>query len=353
MRTKKLPGPDSDSQYSGLTFYKKGGMGEIYLANDTINKIKVAIKVIPAEDADELDLLKTEGELTRKFIHENIVRTHHWSTIIEQTMTYLYFVMDYQPSGSLGDLLNRNVPIELHKAIGYMLNISDGLEYAHKYTIHRDLKPENILLSDSEVLKICDFGIAKLVDSKTRTRTFKGAGTLPYMAPECWMFDSNTPLMDMYSLGIIFYEILTLERPFNGRTEHEYKELHLFSPLPELSVKRNDLPIRLIEMIKKMTNKRVQDRYKSMSDVIKVLKEINENQHNPLKSDPLLIKAHEKVSELKRSELEIKKAEDKMQTVEKFITYSKNSLIERFIQRINSLNNQLVFGSGELQPQNR
>lgn len=343
MNIEHLRGHKANNQYQKIDFFRKGGMGEIYTATDMISGSKKAIKIVPIENEEEFKLLNSEFELASSLKHKNIVATEYFDEFESKNVKYIYCVMPFNNNGSLRDFLSsKNDIIDLKEAIKLMIGLANGLENAHQKVIHRDLKPENILLDENGNLQICDFGLAKLIDVKTRTRTFKGSGTLPYMAPECWMFDSNTKAMDIYSLGIIFYEILTLQQPFNGITEHEYRDKHLYEQLPNISDRRVDSPIRLIEMISKMTNKRPQERYSSMSEIINILEQVNNTGgENENAIDSLLKKANQKISATQKQELERKKEKEKIDNELKFLDFSITSLFDKFQNRINELNNSL------------
>jgi len=188
-------------------------MGDLYTAADTSNgNGVVAIKIIKLTDPIYEQLLQEEFVIARKFNHPNIIVTHYYNEFSDNTGKYFYSVMEYMSNGSLHYLISEAsgfFPID--DCIFYMRSLLAGLIEAHRDIVHRDLKPNNILIGENDILKLCDFGIAKLVDAETRTKTFKGAGTYPYMAPECWTGNANTKAMDIYSLGIIFFEILTLK----------------------------------------------------------------------------------------------------------------------------------------------
>ena len=205
MNLKSLKGPISDSQYQEINFFRKGGMGEIYSTIDLEAGIKKAIKIVPIQNDEEYGLLKTEFDISMSLRHKNVIKTEFFHEFQEAGVKYIYCVMPFYENGSLREFfLKQKEKLSIKESLKLLIEISEGLEYAHSKVIHRDLKPENILIGDNSELQICDFGLAKLIDAKTRTRTFKGSGTLPYMAPECWVFDSNTISMDIYSLGIIF-----------------------------------------------------------------------------------------------------------------------------------------------------
>jgi eukaryotic-like serine/threonine-protein kinase len=337
-------GTKSDNQYQNIDFYRKGGMGEVYSAIDIISNQKKAIKLIPIGNKEEYDLLKTEFDISVSLKHKNIVNSDYYGEWKYKGTQYLYCVMDFYENGNFRDFLNsQSQEISPSIALKFMLDIAQGIEYAHTKVIHRDLKPENILLDDKQNLLICDFGLAKLIDAKTRTRTFKGSGTLPYMSPECWMLDSNTTLMDIYSMGILYFEILALRMPFTGKSELEFRDKHLYEQLPDLSIIRMDLPFRLTEMIYKMTNKRPSERYGSASDIVHIIMELSQDidYKKESKLDSLLQKANQKISTTQQQELERHKQQDLIDTKQKFIDYSINTLFDLFIKRTKELNQSL------------
>lgn len=339
-----LKGPISETQYKEINYYRKGGMGEIYIAVDTITSEKRAIKLIQVSDDEEFQLLIEEFKISTSLKHENIIETYYFGEYTNKGVRFIYSVMNFNELGSLRDKLNsQSVQFEFSYALKLMLDIALGLEFAHSKVIHRDLKPENILIANNHALQICDFGLAKLVDAKTRSRSFKGSGTLPYMSPECWKFDSNTILMDIYSLGIIFYEIATLKRPFMGKTDLDYRDKHLFELLPDIKKERTDLPIRFIELINKMTNKRPQDRYSSMSLIVNVINELNQDLQfkKDSKIDILLEKANQKISNTTKQELELQRTKDEKESKLRFMQFSIYSLFDQFIERVDIINQNL------------
>jgi len=339
-----LKGPQSEKQYKNISLYRRGGMGEVYSAIDANSKKRKAIKLIPMGDEEEYKLLRTEFEISVSLKHKNIVNTDYFGEFYDSGTHYLYCVMDFYENGNLRDYLNsQSQMIPQNVVLKLMSDIAKGVEFAHLKVIHRDLKPENILLNNDQNLLICDFGLAKLIDAKTRTRTFKGFGTLPYMSPECWMLDSNTTLMDIYSMGIIFYELSVLKLPFTGTSELEFREKHLYEQLPDITNLRVDLPIRLSEMIAKMASKRPKDRYNSATEIVQVLKDISKNIENKKESklDSLLQKANQKVTLSNQKELERLKHQEILDNKLKFIDYSIKSLFEIFEKKVKELNEQL------------
>ncbi|MDO3642632.1 serine/threonine-protein kinase [Mucilaginibacter sp. L3T2-6] len=337
-----LPGPVFEQQYQNLIFHRKGGMGEIFLADDVVNKQKVAIKIIAVNDASERELLKQEFEISLKLKHEHVVETFYVANFCLNDTEFVYAAMEFIQTGNFRETLRKSSKIELRDSVSYMRQLAVGLSYAHKFAIHRDLKPENVL-NDNGRLLICDFGLSKYVDSKTRSRTLKGSGTVPYMAPETWTFDHNSKAMDFYSLGIMYFEILALERPFKGPSESDYKDQHLFQSLPPLSNYRSDIPVRLVEMIHKLTSKRAVDRYQNAEELITILDSISTSEPS-LKAKSLtnvLLKAQQKVTEIDQKTLQLEKEQKLRHEKAQLINFSKRQLLEKFINRINELNTEL------------
>jgi serine/threonine protein kinase len=344
MNIKQLAGPKSNEQYKNLTYFRRGGMGgEIYLADDVVDNRKVAIKIIQIDYDDDRELLLQEFKIALGLKNINIIETFYYSQVQVSNENYFYASMEYVSGGNFRDLLKSQTSyFEINVAINFMLQIAHGLQYAHDFAIHRDLKPENILVDNNRLL-ICDFGLSKYVDSKTRSRTFKGAGTIPYMAPETWTFDANSKAMDMYSLGIIFFEILTLTWPFPGPSENDFKSQHLFNSLPSIRKIRSDIPLRLEEMINRLCNKRPSERYKNVAEVVHVLESCISD--NPSKSNEpslgILLKAQQKISDINQQKLDLEKKQKIASEKIEYLNFSINALFEKYISRIDELNAEL------------
>ena len=346
MRVENIKGPDQENQYIDLEFKHKGGMGEIYLAKDVFNNKTVAIKIIPIENSDEKKLFESEMSIAIKLKHPNIIPTYYKSTFNHDGIDYLYCVMDYYTEGNFRKVIANNkssgelIPIDT--CLKYFIDMCKALEYAHKSIIHRDLKPENMLLSNGEIL-LCDFGLAKIVNTKTRSNSFKGAGTYPYMAPECWTFDSNSFEMDIYSLGIIFFEVLTLNRPFNGANYDEFKEKHLYDQLPEMSNYRHDVPVALNELILAMTSKRKTDRKIYATEIKNKLVEltIKDNSADNDNMDRLLKLAQSRISEKEKVELDISREEKNTDEKRKQLNFSIKELYSQINNEVSKLNKKL------------
>jgi serine/threonine protein kinase len=221
-------------------------------------------------DNEKIIAFNHEVEAARTIDHPHVVRIVYVN--IDPKSPYL--VMEYVEGGSLRKLLNglvsshQQLSLEIIKE--WMGQLIDGIEAINEKVIHRDLRPENILVS-SEGLKISDFGISKLVDAATRTHTFKGMGPIRHMAPEGWKNEKNTIQMDMYSLGIVFFELCSLTYPYeikdtDGLDFQPYQDMHLFGAPKDIRSLRPDLPISIAQFITRMMAKRAIDRFQSWSD---------------------------------------------------------------------------------------
>jgi serine/threonine protein kinase len=223
-----------------------GGMGQVYLADDKILRIPVAIKVlreILSRDPGSVQRLKKEAKLAIQLSHPNIVRVHDY----HETDIVRFLVMEYIDGETLAHRVARENLLVESEVRRIALAICSGLEYAHeKRIIHRDLKPGNLLLGKDGSIKIADFGIARVCrDSMSRLTSQLDSGTLIYMSPEQLMGES-TERSDIYSLGVVLYELLSGEVPFHsGDIQAQIRE-KIPRPLPGISREMNELVLRCL-----------------------------------------------------------------------------------------------------------
>jgi len=216
-----------------------------------------------------------------------------------------------------------------------------GIKAINEVLVHRDIKPDNILFSKN-ILKIGDFGLSKVVSEATRNYTFKGINHILYCAPEAWRTEANTPAMDMYSMGIVFYEIATLNRPYHiedrGDIVDAWKNAHLMQlPIDPKSF-NPALPIEVVQAILKMLSKRPEERYNSWDDIISRLHFHDQLSNSNPRINQLVEKAldsHRKAEEARLlAEKESKRKEENAYTVsycfEKDIVNSIEDLIKNF-----------------------
>ncbi len=207
------------NRYQVLEKLGEGGMGRVYKALDLELDRAVALKTIRTEKGrgpEVLKRFKQELVLARKITHKNVVRIYDLG---EAEGGVKFFTMELVEGKSLRDLLNEKKTFSTKEAISFMKQMLSGLAEAHSQgVVHRDLKPQNIMVDESGVLRIMDFGIARTADTATLTGTGEMMGTPDYISPEQVKGDTTTAQSDLYSTGIILYELLTGDVPFKGDT---------------------------------------------------------------------------------------------------------------------------------------
>jgi serine/threonine-protein kinase len=217
----------------------QGGMALVYKAQDRVLGRPVAIKVLRPEytgDANLVERFQREARAAANLVYPNIVAVHD----VGQEADRYYIVMEYVPGPTLKDVIRQRAPLPVEFALKVAEQVCAALEYAHRHNvIHRDIKPQNILLSeDEEVVKVTDFGIAKsTLDPETTTERL-ALGTVKYISPEQARGVQVVPQSDLYSLGVVLYEMLTGEQPFDGETPVSIAHHHVESrprPLRQLN----------------------------------------------------------------------------------------------------------------------
>jgi len=231
-----------------------GGMGEVYRAHDERLDRDVAIKVLPAEVSDDPDRLarfEREAKAVAALNHPNIVTLH----TIEEADGHRFITMEYVTGHTLAELIPRD-GMALTRVLETAIPLAGALAAAHeKGVIHRDLKPSNVMVDDEGRVKILDFGLAKLrpepsstdgseVMTETLTREGHVMGTLPYMPPEQLRGERVDARADLYSFGVMLYEMATGDRPFAGDTSADLASAILMDTPRPLEELRPDLPWR-------------------------------------------------------------------------------------------------------------
>jgi len=257
-----------NSRYTITGRIGKGGMGVVYRAADTQTGQEVAVKVLSSDlspDPDMLERFRREGEALRQLRHPNIVGFVDMFPYEGQHV----IVMEYVPAGSLHGLVKREGPLPLDRARRLALELCDALTRAHHLNvIHRDIKPENILIADDGTPKLTDFGLARLIGEGTRlTGTGTLLGTPYYMSPEAWEGRPLDAQADIWSLGVVLYEVLTGQVPFGGETLAAVMNKVLTAPLPDLAAMRSDVPDGLVQIVRQMLIRDKVQRYQSIREV--------------------------------------------------------------------------------------
>ena len=254
-------GQKINDRYEIIKSIGEGGMANVYLAYDTILDRNVAIKVLRGDLANDEKFVRRfqrEALSASSLSHPNIVAMYD---VGEDDGLY-YIVMEYVEGKTLKQLLKKRGSLTLSEAIDIMLQLTDGMAHAHdSYIVHRDLKPQNIMIQDDGQIKITDFGIAMALNSTQLTQTNSVMGSVHYLPPEQAAGKGTTIKSDIYSMGIIFYELLTGELPFKGDSAVEIALKQMKEPLPDVHKLNNDIPQSIENIILKSTAKNPKNRY--------------------------------------------------------------------------------------------
>lgn len=267
-----MKGQKINDRYQIIKTIGEGGMANVYLAYDTILDRNVAVKVLRGDLATDEKFVRRfqrEALSASSLSHPNIVEVYD---VGEDNGSY-YIVMEYIEGKHLKQLLKKRGALTLTEVVDIMLQVTDGMSAAHdSYIIHRDIKPQNIMILENGLIKITDFGIAMALNSTQLTQTNSVMGSVHYLPPEQASGKGATIQSDVYSMGILMYELLTGELPFRGDNAVEIALKHIKEPFPSVREKVANIPQSIENIIMKSTAKNVKNRYadaKEMHDDLK------------------------------------------------------------------------------------
>lgn len=269
----------------------EGGMGMVYLAEDTRLGRNVAIKFLPehiAGDSESRERFVNEAKAAAALNHPNIAQIY----AIENSEDAQFIVMEYVDGTELIEAI-RESPLHPEVAIDYATQIANGLQTAHeKGIIHRDIKPANIMITGDGQVKIMDFGLAKMADAALKTRQGTTLGTVAYMSPEQAQGMTVDYRTDIWSLGVVFYQMIAGKAPFEG----DYEQVLIYAILNEspekLAETRPEIPAETDALIEKALAKNPADRFATMAEMIAALNAIQAKpgkragKSKPPKEDP-------------------------------------------------------------------
>ncbi|MDD5676124.1 MAG: serine/threonine-protein kinase [Chitinivibrionales bacterium] len=280
--------PKSIGKFKIVGKLGKGGMGDIYKAIQPPNDRMVALKVLPPQFSRDDEFSKRfaiEGKAISLLQHQNIVTLYESG----EADGYSFFAMQYVEGEDLGKRIFRSKAMPVDDIVDISKQICRGLRYAHaKNVVHRDIKPQNILIDKNNTVRISDFGIAKIYAHEGITMTGMAVGTPEYMSPEQAEGVELDAQTDIYSLGILMYEMITKKPPFTGNNPVAiaYKQVHE-NPAPP-STRRKDIPKRLELIVLKALKKNKEERYRTVEEMLEHLDsvDINELVDSPTSSLP-------------------------------------------------------------------
>lgn len=249
----------------------EGGMGRVYKATDTVLGRQVAIKSLNISLTNQpsfLERFKNEAKTLARLAHPNIAILYNY---LKEGNDY-YMVMEYVEGENLDELTKRNKTLPCEVIVPLMVQALEGLEHAHKKDVlHRDIKPANLMLTPENVVKLMDFGIAKVSDTAKLTQASRVIGTLEFLAPELIEGEAPSPASDIYAAGVTMYEMLTGKLPFNGKSDYMLMQ-EIVKEKPAAPVNFNaNTPEALSNIILKALEKKPVDRFESAAAFSKEL----------------------------------------------------------------------------------
>jgi len=264
-----------------------GGMSTVYRAFDTVLERQVAIKLMHREiasDSDQLERFRREARAVAQLNHPHIV------TVIDAgegappddqigsahpAVSTPYIVFEYVEGETLKDRIRRHGRLPVQEAIAYAIEIARALGVAHDHGIvHRDVKPQNVLVDDEGSAKVTDFGIARTLDQEGLTADGRVLGTTDYVSPEQALGHPVTGQSDLYSLGIVLFEMLTGDVPFKGDNQVAVAMKHVREPLPDVQIRRPEVSSALAAVLDRATAKDLEHRYADDRELIADLEDV-------------------------------------------------------------------------------
>ena len=274
MVTDPLIGRLVDSRYEIVDRLARGGMATVYRAHDRRLDRTVALKLMHAHLADSPDFVsrfRREARAAARLSNPGVVAVYDQGSLDGVA----YLVMEYVEGPTLRDLITAG-PLSVKEALGLVAQLLRPLGAAHRAgLVHRDIKPENVLLpSDGSVAKVADFGLARAVTEVTQTTTGNVLGTVAYLAPELITSGDSTSRADVFSAGVVLYELLTGEQPFTADSPIQiaFRNVHEDVPLPSALVP--DMPADVDELVATMTRREPQERPADADEALALLRNV-------------------------------------------------------------------------------
>ena len=245
-----------------------GGMSTVYLASDDTLDRPVAVKVMHremSEQEDQLQRFRQEARAVAKLTHPNVV------SVIDagEDGGYPYIVFEYVKGETLKQRIGRVGALDTQEAIAYAIEVARGLGVAHaRNMVHRDIKPQNVLIDEEGRAKLTDFGISRQLEQDGVTATGRVLGTTDYVAPEQAMGKAADPRSDIYSLGVVLYEMLVGQVPFHADSQVGVAMKHVNEELPDVQRRRPEASAAVALVVERATAKDPAERYQTIAEMI-------------------------------------------------------------------------------------
>jgi eukaryotic-like serine/threonine-protein kinase len=245
-----------------------GGMSTVYLARDTTLDRAVAVKVMHremSEQADQLERFRQEARAVAKLSHPNVV------SVIDagEDGGHPYIVFEYVEGETLKQRINRVGALDAQEALAYAIEIARGLSVAHgRRMVHRDIKPQNVLIDSEGRAKLTDFGISRQLEQDGMTATGRVLGTTDYVAPEQAMGRAVDQRSDVYSLGVVLYEMLSGQVPYRADSQVGVAMKHVNEEMPDVQQRRPELSAAAALVVERATDKEPDERYQTVGEMI-------------------------------------------------------------------------------------
>lgn len=261
-------GHDLSGRYEIITRIGGGGMALVYKAHDVLLNRHVAVKVLRQQfvnDEEFIRRFRREAQSAAALSHPNVVSIYD----VGQEDDTHYIVMEYVEGNNLNEIIQERAPLQADEAVRIVVQICDALDHAHQnHIIHRDIKPHNILIGNNGRVKVTDFGIARAVTSSTITQTGSVVGSVHYFSPEHAKGVNTGEKSDLYSLGIVLYQMLTGKLPFLGESPISVALKHLQENFEDPRIVNPHIPQSVENVILKAMRKNPSERYASAHEML-------------------------------------------------------------------------------------
>jgi eukaryotic-like serine/threonine-protein kinase len=273
-----LVGTSLNGRYRLEARIAAGGMSTVYRALDETLERQVAVKLMNREvasDSDQLERFRREARAVAQLSHPHIVSVIDAGEDLDPTHPRPYIVFEYVEGETLKERIRRLGRLPITEAVAYAIEIARALGAAHaRHIVHRDVKPQNVLIDHEGSAKVTDFGIARTLEEDGLTADGRVLGTTDYVSPEQALGQDVTGQSDLYSLGVVLYEMLTGEVPFTGESQVAVAMKHVREQIPDVQLKRPEVSAALASVVDTATAKRLDERYADDAELIADLEDV-------------------------------------------------------------------------------